>query len=81
MIWQVQTAKQKFSELIRRAHREGPQIITRHGREVAVLLSPQDFRRLTASASGFKAFLRSGPDLSELPLERDPTPYPIVALE
>ena len=38
MAWQVQDAKQRFSELLRCAHAEGPQIITRHGQEVAVVI-------------------------------------------
>ncbi|MBG0817621.1 type II toxin-antitoxin system prevent-host-death family antitoxin [Planomonospora sp. ID82291] len=33
--WQVQEAKQRFSEVVRRATDEGPQIVTRHGEEVA----------------------------------------------
>ena len=37
--WQVQDAKSHFSEVIERAHSEGPQTITRHGTERAVVLS------------------------------------------
>ena len=33
--WQVQEAKNRFSEMIERAQNEGPQVITRHGRAVA----------------------------------------------
>ncbi|AVO50924.1 type II toxin-antitoxin system Phd/YefM family antitoxin [Melaminivora suipulveris] len=33
-VWQVQQAKNHFSELIERAVSEGPQTITRHGRPV-----------------------------------------------
>lgn len=32
--WQVQEAKNRFSEMIERAQNEGPQVITRHGRAV-----------------------------------------------
>ena len=38
MWWQVQDAKQRFSELLRTAHAEGPQIVTRHGEEIAVVI-------------------------------------------
>jgi hypothetical protein len=31
--WQLQVAKARFSELFRRARSEGPQIITRQGKE------------------------------------------------
>lgn len=34
MSWQVQEAKQRFSELVRRTLAEGPQKVTRHGEDV-----------------------------------------------
>ncbi len=37
--WQLQEAKARFSELVRRAESQGPQDITLHGRRVAVLRS------------------------------------------
>ena len=70
MSWQLQEAKQKFSQLVRRALDEGPQIVTRHGEEVGVVLSAKEFRRLSGSTINFKEFLVSGPDLSLLDLER-----------
>ncbi len=72
MTWQLQEAKQKFSQLVRRALDEGPQVVTRHGQEVVVVLSAQEFRRLQGNALNFKDFLLSGPDLSVLDLERAP---------
>ena len=44
--WQVQEAKARFSEVVEKARTEGPQTITRHGRERAVLLSIEDYRAL-----------------------------------
>src|SRR5712691_4196144 len=70
MAWQVQEAKQKFSELVQRAVDDGPQIVTRRGQEVVVVLAAEEFRRLIGSKPDFKAFLLSGPDLSPLDLER-----------
>ena len=70
MPWQVQEAKQKFSELVRRAVEEGPQAVTRRGQEVVVVLAATEFRRLIGSKPDFKEFLLSGPDLSVLDLER-----------
>ena len=49
MAWQVQEAKQKFSQLVQRALEEGPQVVTRRGEEVVVVLSAEEFRRLTGS--------------------------------
>ena len=46
MVWQLQEAKQQFSRLVEAARDAGPQIVTRHGREVAVLLSIEEYRRL-----------------------------------
>jgi prevent-host-death family protein len=68
-VWQLQTAKQKFSELVARALDEGPQVVTRHGREVVVVLSIGEYRRLR-KRKDFKRFLVEGPRFDELELER-----------
>ena len=47
-VWQVQEAKTRLSEVIEEADAKGPQIITRHGTERAVILSIKDYRALTA---------------------------------
>ena len=41
--WQLQEAKNKFSEVVRKAESEGPQMITRHGKTVAVVVTPEQF--------------------------------------
>jgi prevent-host-death family protein len=68
--WQLQEAKQKFSELVRRALEDGPQVVTRRGEEVVVVVPAEEFRRLTGDKPDFKEFLMSAPDLSVLDLER-----------
>jgi prevent-host-death family protein len=45
--WQIQDAKQRSSEMIRAIALDGPQIITRHGEEVAVVVDIAQYRRLT----------------------------------
>jgi prevent-host-death family protein len=70
--WQLQEAKQRFSELIRSVETDGPQFVTRHGEEVAVIIEVAEYRRLRGGAEDFKAFLREGPDLDELEIERSP---------
>jgi len=70
MPWQLQEAKQKFSQLVQRALDEGPQVVTRRGEEAVVVLSAEEFRRLTGNNPDFKEFLLSGPDLSTLEMER-----------
>ena len=71
--WQLQEAKARFSELVKRAESEGPQDITVHGRSVAVLLSRSEFARLSQHQS-LADFMRASPlfGLEELDLERDP---------
>jgi len=44
--WQLQTAKAQFSELFRRARSEGPQYVTRQGKEAVVVLPAEEFERL-----------------------------------
>lgn len=78
MSWQSQEAKQKFSELVRRTLAEGPQVITRHGEEVVVVVPVEEFRRMSGDGEkkmDFKEFLISAPDLSVLDLER-PKEFP-----
>jgi antitoxin Phd len=70
--WQLSEAKNKFSELIDRAVSNGPQIVTRRGKEVVVVLSREDYDRLTRDHSGVVEFFRRSPLVGvELDLERD----------
>ena len=70
MLWQVQEAKQRFSELLRAAASEGPQIVTRHGQEIAVVIDVTEFHRLRGDTNDFKDYLRSGPEFEDLDLAR-----------
>jgi prevent-host-death family protein len=70
MNWQVQDAKQRFSELLRTAHFDGPQIVTRHGVEIAVVIDIAEYRHLKGEVADFKEYLRSGPDFGSLDLVR-----------
>ena len=62
MEWQVQEAKAKFSELVQKAIDEGPQRVTRHGKEVAVVLSADEYRKLQSRRPGLLEVLMSGPE-------------------
>ena len=48
--WQLQEAKQRFSQLVDLAEEEGPQVVTRHGTEVAVVLAATAYRDLVSQA-------------------------------
>ncbi len=63
--WQMQNAKAKFAELIRRARLEGPQFVTHRGVETAVVVSVEDYRRLDASRPSFVEHLLAGPKLDD----------------
>lgn len=71
MGWQLQQAKSRFSEMVRRTLEEGPQVVTRHGREVVVMVSGEEYRRLTGEKPDFKEFLMGAPDVGELEIYRD----------
>ena len=45
--WKLEDAKNRFSEVVRRAASEGPQFVTKHGREAAVVMGVEEYRRLT----------------------------------
>ena len=70
MLWQVQEAKQRFSELLRAVKRDGPQVVTRHGEEIAVVIDISEYHRLRGDPADFKDFLRSGLDWDDLELTR-----------
>ena len=56
--WQLETAKTRFSELFRRARNEGPQIVTRQGKEQVVVLPAEEFERLTRRARQPRSLVR-----------------------
>ncbi|MHB1675123.1 MAG: type II toxin-antitoxin system Phd/YefM family antitoxin [Acidobacteriaceae bacterium] len=70
-VWQVQEAKTRLSEVIEQASTEGPQIITRHGSERAVILSMEDYRALTAHKPNLRDYLLGGPKVDSFEVERD----------
>ena len=68
--WQLQDAKQQFSRLVDRARNNGAQIVTRNGKEVAVVIGIEEYRRLRADRGAFKRFLLDEPLFEDLPIER-----------
>lgn len=79
--WQLQEAKQRFSELIRSVEVDGPQFVTRHGEEVAVVIDIAEYRRLKGDSSmDFKDFLLSGPQVDDLEIHRSSEPMRDVDL-
>ena len=62
MTWQLQEAKAKFSELFQKALDEGPQTVTRHGKDAVVMLSAEAYRKLQEGKPSLKEVLMSGPE-------------------
>ena len=68
--WQVQQAKTHLSELIEQARTDGPQLITRHGNEQAVVLSVEEYNKLVAHKPDLRKHLLSGPKVDDFTLKR-----------
>jgi prevent-host-death family protein len=59
--WTVADAKAKFSEVIDRAARQGPQTVTRNGRVAAVIVAPEEWERKTRRTGSLAEFLEKSP--------------------
>jgi antitoxin Phd len=68
--WQLQDAKNKFSEVVNQAINQGPQLITRRGEKTAVLLSFADYEKICKAQGKLSDFFRTSP-LAEVSLSRE----------
>ena len=69
--WQLQEAKSKFSNLVDKAKKSGPQVVTKHGEEAVVVLSMDEYRKLLKPELNLVDFLRKSPLAGQdLELER-----------
>ncbi|MBS0639602.1 MAG: type II toxin-antitoxin system Phd/YefM family antitoxin [Acetobacteraceae bacterium] len=66
--WQLQDAKNRFSEVVKRAREDGPQTVTVHGQRAAVVVSALEFDALIKPRVSFVEFL-----LADTP---DAAPWP-----
>ncbi len=74
-VWQLQEAKNKLSEVIEEAVRHGPQVITKHGVETAIVLSYAEYRKMLLGRKKLSEFFRQSPLVGvELDLRRDTSP-------
>ena len=72
--WQLQEAKNKLSEVVDEAVHHGPQIITKRGVEVAVILSYCEYRKMISPQKKLSTFFRESPLVGvDLDLRRDRT--------
>ena len=70
--WQLQEAKNKLSRVVDNAVNDGPQIITKRGVEVAIVMSYADYQKMIGSRGKLSTFFRESPLVDvELDLARD----------
>ena len=71
--WQLQSAKARFSEVVKHAANDGPQEITVHGHSVAVVISREMFDQLSGNQSSLVEFMRRSPlfGQDDIVLDRD----------
>jgi prevent-host-death family protein len=67
--WQLQEAKNKFSEVVDKAISSGPQEVTRRGKKTAVVLSFEDYKKLKGRKETLVEFFRHSP-LRKIDLKR-----------
>lgn len=76
--WQLQDAKARFSEVVRRAVEQGPQHVTVNGEERAVVVSADEYDRLTSHRSGRELVKLLGESpLTDVEFEHSPITGPV----
>ena len=60
-IWQIQEAKNNFSEVVTLANKQGPQLITKHGEKAAVVISYFEYEKLRKSQGKLSEFFSASP--------------------
>lgn len=80
-VWQLQEAKNKFSEVVNEALLNGPQVITRHGVETVVVVAYSEFRKAHLREQKLSEFFANSPLAGlDIDLTRD-TSMPRADLE
>lgn len=70
--WQLQEAKNKFSKLVEKAQYEGPQFVTKHGKEAVVVLSVEEYKKIVKPKSNLLQFIQASPlSRTLIKIERD----------
>jgi len=80
--WKLEDAKARLSEVVRLAASDGPQLVTVRGKEAAVILAPETYRRLLpAQEDSVSLFdFLQGLSLSEIDTERELDPGREISL-
>lgn len=59
--WALQDAKNHFSEVVDRALQDGPQTVTRHGREAVVIVAANEYKKMTQPVGSLVEFMQRSP--------------------
>ena len=59
--WQLQEAKNRLSEVVRKAREDGPQVITVHGTDAVVVVGADQYRKLSRRKGTLVGFFRRSP--------------------
>jgi len=73
MEWNLAEAKNRLSELVNLALTKGPQQIRRR-KDSVVVVSAEEYERLTGHRPSFKEYLTKGESLEGVNLSRDTSP-------
>ena len=70
--WQLQDVKSKFSQLVENAISNEPQFVTKHGNNAVVILSFEEYKKITKPKTDLVTFLKNSPlTEGELDLSRN----------
>ncbi len=61
MVWSLQDAKNKFSEVVDRARSEGPQRVQRHGKDAVYVIASEEWNRLNGTDRTLADFFAESP--------------------
>ena len=59
--WQLQDAKNRFSEIVNKALQDGPQVVTRHGKKTVVIMSVKQYQSLVKPKTNIVDFFQKSP--------------------
>jgi len=59
--WQLQDAKNKFSRLVDKAQHQGPQLVTKHGKDAVIVLAVEEYKKLIKPSQNLVNFFRISP--------------------
>ena len=74
--WQLQDAKNRFSEIVNKALQDGPQVVTRRGKKTVVIMSVEQYQSLVRPKVNIVDFFQASPLRGEdldLTLKKDST--------